>query len=808
MQRFFTKFVSSVVLSVLSFTMIGQTLNTLTINSPAGIAGDYLAVRAGFGNMANTPITGNAAFVDDGVAPVTNGCTDPTNNLTGLIAFVDRGVCQFGDKALRAEKKGAIAVVICNNEANAAQAPFVMVPGDFGVDVTVPTFMVSFTDCQKIRTDILAGGVNATFRNTCNSTAVYPANTVWGNVAGQGDFKGGVNGWIVENNAGGDLGWEWLGDGLITGNAFGGAQMTTWSACDGAMAFRSDYLDNGGDSGNQGGGPCPATCSGSLTSPTIDLSGQTIEGIVIEFGQATRQFQSQYRLLLSKDGGATWPDTFGINTSLPVNSNVILDRQRIAVPGYGGISSLKMRFEYDGNYYYWGIDDVIVLNEAKADIQVNENFYAGAPQLLTPISQVAPIAILADISNIGNKDAAATKLDYVVTDPANSNAVVFQSSKSYGNVTSGTAIENGVFVDTHTPEVTAGNYNGSYIISATGDTDPTGNNKRDFFYIVTDDVFGYVNPEAVTTPANYLPYSLSPWTIGTTVVYYTMAGVFYIEDGKNLTVPSITTGMTNTLADISESGFIYADVYEWDDADGDNQAQPTERTKVGTGSLFIDGSIANLRNFPVEVWALNSDGTANTGVPIPLKSKTNYIAALHTAPLDPSVAQYQFLGYTARTFSAFDRSMNYSAQRLAQDSIPSLAKRSAGTLFGVTGTSDTDVEDRTFEIIANGPTETAGFLEIKIAEANSTYDVDKTAEVSLFPNPAIREVFVDIALPTTSNVRIDLVAADGKIALSKSFSDVQDERLKMDINDVPSGAYTVMINTGKGIVTKKVIVQK
>ncbi|MBK9734042.1 MAG: hypothetical protein IPO92_03355 [Saprospiraceae bacterium] len=75
MQRFFTKNLILLVLSFVSINLMGQTINTLTINSPSGIQGDYVAVRAAFGSTSNTPITANAVFVNDGTANATFGCS-------------------------------------------------------------------------------------------------------------------------------------------------------------------------------------------------------------------------------------------------------------------------------------------------------------------------------------------------------------------------------------------------------------------------------------------------------------------------------------------------------------------------------------------------------------------------------------------------------------------------------------------------------------------------------------------------------------------------------------------------------------
>lgn len=801
MRRFFTKNVLIVIACLSSVHLMGQTINTLTVNSPAGIAGDYLAVRAQFGNQSNDPLTGNATFVNDGTAKPTEGCSAATNNITGLITFIDRGTCQFGAKALNAQNKGAVVAIICNNAANATQAPFPMVPGDFGAQVTIPTFMISYADCQKIRADIIAGGVNVTLRNTCNNTASYGATVVWGKTPGQGDFKGGLNDWTIDK----ENTWEYVADGNINKGAYGGVQMTSFSACDGVMAFNSDFLDNGGVQGDFGAGLCPQPCTGALISPTIDLTGQNIQGIVVEFHQALRQFQSQYYLITSKDGGLTWPDTVQFNTEYPVNSNPISgERKRLALVGYAGVTSFRMKFEYVGNYYYWGIDDVVVINESKADIKVNENFYAAAPSLKTPASQVSEMPFLADISNIGNGNATNVSLDVIITD--SQNAEIERFTNNYGNIDAGVAQENKPFPATYTPPAEPGRYNGSYSITSTEDPSGT-NNTTAFFFEVSENTYANLLAEAEVTPANYMGYVLDPWVVGDEVTYYSVGNVYYVKDGKDITIDKVRFGLTNDIANINETGFIYVDLYEWIDEDDNNECSPLERVKVGTNSLFLDAAVENTRLIEVPVWALDNEGNANEGVEVDLKDNTTYIAMAHTAPLDPSVERYQFLGYTGRNFNSFDRSTNYSAVSLAFDTLN--IARNAGSLYGLTGTSETDVEERNFEIVQNGATQSAVFLEMDIKESTKTYDIAKNVEVTTFPNPASRELYVDVKLEKVSkNVMVELVGIDGRKATSKTFDNVRDSRLKLDLGNVISGTYSVLIHTDNGVVTKKVVVQK
>jgi hypothetical protein len=166
------------------------------------------------------------------------------------------------------------------------------------------------------------------------------------------------------------------------------------------------------------------------------------------------------------------------------------------------------------------------------------------------------------------------------------------------------------------------------------------------------------------------------------------------------------------------------------------------------------------------------------------------------------------LGYTARTFSAFDRSVNYSAATLAFDTL-AIANRSAGSLFALDGASDADVADRNFEIVQNGPTQSAAYLEMDLRQASSTYDVVKSADVKTFPNPASRELYIDLTLEKASKeVRIELISMDGKVVAEKEFGSVLDARLKMDLGQVVSGTYNALIHTDNGVVTRKVVVQK
>jgi len=133
------------------------------VNAPGSIAGSYTAVEAGFGpGLTTTALTGNLVLVDDGSANPTEGCNALTNGaaVNGNIALIDRGNCQFVQKVINAQNEGAVACVVCNNQAG---APFAM--GGANGAITIPSVMISQADCATIRAQ-LGAGVNVSLSNT------------------------------------------------------------------------------------------------------------------------------------------------------------------------------------------------------------------------------------------------------------------------------------------------------------------------------------------------------------------------------------------------------------------------------------------------------------------------------------------------------------------------------------------------------------------------------------------------------------------------------------------------------------------
>ena len=127
----------------------------------AGVQGDRQFGTAEFGPKLNSPpISAEIVYVNDGVAPVGDGCESPFANgaaLSGKIALIDRGVCPFTLKAGNAENAGAIAVIIANNVASPT------IVNMAGTDpLGIPSVSITQADGVLLKNALLAGPVTAT----------------------------------------------------------------------------------------------------------------------------------------------------------------------------------------------------------------------------------------------------------------------------------------------------------------------------------------------------------------------------------------------------------------------------------------------------------------------------------------------------------------------------------------------------------------------------------------------------------------------------------------------------------------------
>jgi hypothetical protein len=160
------------------------------VNAPSNISGVYVH-GDGFGatTVPNGILTADVVWAYDD----TNDslcCANVSMDLTGKIAMIRRGACEFGTKALSAENAGAVACIIVNNAAGAGAMG--MGAGAVGAQVTIPLISLSFEDGAILASEIDMGNVvTASFQTPRLSSAfgIYHAKVPQEQIFEMEDFE-------------------------------------------------------------------------------------------------------------------------------------------------------------------------------------------------------------------------------------------------------------------------------------------------------------------------------------------------------------------------------------------------------------------------------------------------------------------------------------------------------------------------------------------------------------------------------------------------------------------------------------------
>lgn len=161
-------------------------------NTPPSLSYGSQTVKmlpAFFGTFLTSPLTGTL------VNSPNNGCgaVSPytTGQFTGKIVLIQRGACNFSEKALNAQNAGAIGVIIYNSPTGAGTdgpegAPLaggIFTPGGASALVTIPVYGISNTDGLAVIAALVAGQLPLT---------LYPLTYLWSTGATTQKINSGV----------------------------------------------------------------------------------------------------------------------------------------------------------------------------------------------------------------------------------------------------------------------------------------------------------------------------------------------------------------------------------------------------------------------------------------------------------------------------------------------------------------------------------------------------------------------------------------------------------------------------------------
>lgn len=199
----------------------------------------------------------------------------------------------------------------------------------------------------------------------------------------------------------------------------------------GFVIFDSNYWDdpNGPCGGGFGSGQDPAPHTSSLTSTSFNFSDKNT--VVINFQQRFRyHLVTTAAVQLSIAGGAFFtvhnnPTTTGAQSAAVEYVNINISQWA------ANQSDVRVRFFYQGIYYYWQIDDIVFYSPNNNDLLLetmqytNFDFAAGETGLEDleydryARIMVAPINFKAEVRNVGGLSQTGCKVQGVIKNQSN-----------------------------------------------------------------------------------------------------------------------------------------------------------------------------------------------------------------------------------------------------------------------------------------------------------------------------------------------------------------------------------------------------
>lgn len=612
------------------------------------------------------------------------------------------------------------------------------------------------------------------------------------------DFNNGLGEWTTQGFSDPMHEWIWDANGTFP-NAYEGVVNinSNTSSCTGAVGFPAGWYQTGmtGNPDDLPDGPPYPDLFSELVSPSINCSGAV--AAAVKFNTAFRGLNGSTNSELgaqfsySIDGGNTWSAYQDASADFEQNNGANNTELRFSMPGAGGQSDVRLRFTFEGDFYYWIIDDVRVIEPEANNLRVNP-FYAVPNNAKIPSSQVEPIYFMADIENIGSKMQTNTSLNISITNDG-TGETVYTDDLFYGDVVPDSTYENQPFENAWTPDPIVASYTGTYTISADSTDFDTRNNTQSFSFEITDTEFSknFENTGSIRPgDGNWDDGVPRSWAMG----------CFYHIETNNYALGSISLGIANPEDLAGQNVEVW--LYEWNDTNGDQVAQDTERTRKAFNIIAIDGT----EEAPYYSEIQLVDFQSGDFTPVFLEAGKNYLAMM------------QFLSPNAETnlFLQVSDAIDYSAQVFLNSSEDNnglgVGEPRFSSVLGIPQDGSFAIGiDYTMTTFNGGYT--VPQIQMSIQDITNTNDLLTKEEFNLeiFPNPANHQITctfdTDIELKGGFTQIVDV---NGKV-LQRTDIDKNsslDNKLTFDISRFSNGTYYLSIFTDRGAVIEPFVIQK
>jgi hypothetical protein len=580
--------------------------------------------------------------------------------------------------------------------------------------------------------------------------------------------------------------WKWNTNGTSIGAYGAGSLISSPTVANGAVTFDSDWLDNKGVPlpAGDGIGQAPSPHAGELVSPIMDARG--FSNVTLRFNQVFRNFAAATYVSWSEDSGRTWKPNIRLNADLTSNNATAFSAiATVKLIGSVGTSGFRVKFVFDGDYYYWSIDDVKLILISN-DLKIS-SFYSIAPNYITAKRQMEDMKFMLDIDNNGNTATHVKAKVFVYrVDAGPALTQIYSDSLDYGTVRGDTTIQKKIFPNKFlTSNLSIGAYYARYRIASDSIDQNPANDTIGFGFQISDSLYWKESGSiTVTRPSDayWTANERHSWRAGN---YY------YAKSGTTCPLSSLTVRLGDPSLIRGER--VSAGMYEWTDLNSDGIIQAGERILVAYGDLLIPQSQ------PVgNIWIQIPVRGINTMRAFYLQSNKQYLAMIEFDPTNSNLNMT--IGYNR---GIHDYSgMIFMTDSLARAGVTGFRPRYAGIL-GKKIDDDWSTVDFGYGMVPTVRMSIIGGFCDGVESLSADYKME------IYPNPTSETVTLSVDLPkVVPEIRVQMLNLDGRLLQEQVFKHLQVDDLTLNLEHLTSGIYLLRILTPDGTRMKKLIVAK
>ena len=613
------------------------------------------------------------------------------------------------------------------------------------------------------------------------------------------DFSGGMGGWTTTTTTDTTDIWRLAEDGFLedVSGSRSYAINNPFSSCTPAMGFAAAWFQSNMTGNSDSVFALPSTAyekyTSELISPSIDLTGITA-GVSVKFDQAVRVLNNNAgnptppitSVSFSIDGGSNWSTPVEVNAEMEANDPTKNSIVRVPLPNAEGNADVRVKFIWQGDFYFWMIDRVQIIEREAHNMRANP-FYAIAPNKLTPKTQTDSVFFLVDVENVGDLDQTNVNVNMTITNSAGT--PVFNDNLDYGTVASLAVDENRIFPNTYLPPAAEDTYDAVYTVSADSTDFDLSDNTQRFSFAVSDSTFAKEDGTGifgVTTPASE------------TALTWSMATSYFVRNGEDPNNAEIKYECSSVLIGLNQAttnagGVVSVYLYEWEDVNKDGTSQLTERgAGDAVGGAIIGNFIYTLDGTESDL-LINLDNFEDDGEPILLKANTLYVLSVGLTPSSTSTTKIRVTGNDNQIYDATD---------FLTDSI------TVGRISSMWNTSEGDAGyNSDLTQVGFSPRLRMHVTPYMITSVNTP--LDEANKVTVFPNPATDEISLKLDLvENMEKAVIRIVDLNAHNVMEKTYDNLSSQTLTFPVSDLAAGVYFVKIQSDKGYSIQKFTIIK